>query len=110
MSISGLHGRAVFDPLNLSDGDAFACCDRCGITYSLKDLVWQYDWRGNSLQNIRILVCKLTCNDEPFEFFRPVVLPPDPMPILDARPPFYAVQEGPPPNPNNDSVLAQLVD
>lgn len=107
MSICGLHGRAEFDPESLSEGDAFACCDRCGITYTMKDLTWQYDWRGDSMQNLRILCCRRTCVDKPFEFNRPVILPPDPMPILNARPPFYAAQEGPPPNPN---FIGQLID
>jgi hypothetical protein len=84
------HGRATVDPSNPS---AFGVCDRCGLTYNRKDLVWQYDWRGNSLQNIRLLVCTVTCLDKPFELQRPLKLPPDPETIRDARPEIYYVDE-----------------
>lgn len=107
MSICGLHGRAIFDPLNDTVEAAFSTCDRCGLQYRHDDLVWQYDWRGNNMQNLMILVCKRTCVDEPFEFNRPIILPPDPMPILDARPGFYAAEEGPALAPNFE---AQLID
>jgi hypothetical protein len=107
MSICGLHGRAFTDPYTL---DPYATCDRCGIQYNMRDLVWQYDWRGDALMNLRILVCTRTCVDEPFEFNRPIILPPDPMPVLDARPGFYAAQEGPPPAPGYENTIAQEID
>jgi hypothetical protein len=106
MSIAGLQGRAYTDP---DAPDAPGICDRCGRKWMLKDLQWQYDFRGNSLQNLRILVCP-DDYDEPFEFNRPVILPPDPIPIMDARPGFYASQEGPPPAPGYDNYLGQLID
>jgi hypothetical protein len=59
----------------------------------LADLSWQYDFRGNSLKNLRLLVCE-RCLDEAQEQLRPVILPPDPVPVLDARPGTYYSQQG----------------
>lgn len=97
------HGRARVDPQN---PQAFAVCDRCRLLYNHVDLSWQYQWRGNELTNIRLLVCE-RCLDKPHEFARPVILPPDPVPIPYPRPDNYASAEGPPP-PN--VYVRQLVD
>lgn len=83
-------GRATTDPDSPS---AHGICDRCGFRYLHRDLVWQYSYRGNALTNIRILVCTQTCLDVPFEFNKPIILPPDPLPIKDPRPEFFASDE-----------------
>lgn len=83
------HGKARVDP---SKPQAFGVCDRCSFLYNRVDLTWQFDWRGNSLQNIRLLVC-CKCLDKPFELQRPLKLPPDPEVIRDARPENYLVDE-----------------
>jgi hypothetical protein len=49
-------------------------------------LRWQFDWRGERLQNLRILVCDSGCYDEPQEQLRARILSPDPLPIFNARP------------------------
>jgi len=67
-----------------SNPQAHAICDRCGFRYNWVDLRWQFDWRGASLQNLRILVCK-TCYDKPQEQLRAIVVPADPTPIINAR-------------------------
>lgn len=87
------HGRARVDPQN---PQAFAVCDRCRMLYNRVDLSWQHQYRGNSLVNIRLLVCK-GCLDTPHEFARPAILPPDPVAIGDPRPDNVAAAEGPPP-------------
>lgn len=87
------HGHARVDP---SDPQAFAVCDRCGFWWNRADLRWQYQYRGNSLVSLRLLVCE-RCLDEPHEFARPAVLPPDPLPIPDPRPENTAAAEGAPP-------------
>jgi hypothetical protein len=71
---------------------ALATCDRCGLTYNHKDLVWQWDWRGTNLQNLKILVCKRTCLDKPQIQLRAIVIPPDPLPVINARPEMYSVE------------------
>jgi hypothetical protein len=83
------HGKARVNPRNL---EAFAVCDRCFGVYNHPDLQWQFEWRGNSLQNTRLLVCR-NCLDIPQEQFRTLVLPPDPTPISDPRPYPYTYAE-----------------
>lgn len=73
------------------------CCDRCGFRWYHHDLRWQFDWIGNELSNLRLLVCP-RCEDVPQpNGRRPVVLPPDPVPVKDPRPGFMTQQEGPAP-------------
>ena len=81
MGFGSISGRARTD---VNNPRAFACCDRCGFWYNHCDLQWQFDIRGRGLVNIRILVCE-TCNDEPSYQLKPRIIPPDPLPILNAR-------------------------
>jgi hypothetical protein len=67
-----------------SNPQAHAICDRCGFRYNNTDLKFQFDWRGTSLQNLRILVCS-TCYDTPQQQLRALTLPADPVPIMNAR-------------------------
>jgi len=89
------HGRAKVDSNSPS---AFGVCDRCKMLYNLRDLHWQYDWRGPRLMNLRLLVCDKDL-DKPQEQLRPRVIPPDPLPIPNARPENFAAEMGPPPAP-----------
>lgn len=77
---------------NASNPQAHAICDRCGFRYNHVNLKWQFDWRGTSLQNIRMLVCN-TCYDEPQEQLRAIIVPADPVPILNPRLQDFAVAE-----------------
>ena len=81
MAYASKQGRARINP---TAPQAAGACDRCGFVYSFRDLRWQYDWRGASLVNIRILVCS-DCFDEPQEQLRAIVVPADPLPIEQAR-------------------------
>lgn len=83
------HGRAKVDA---NSPRAFGICDRCGFLYNHSDLHWQYDFRGRSLANLRILVCE-TCEDTPQNQLKPRVIPPDPVPIPNARPERYRQYE-----------------
>lgn len=74
--------------------EAFAFCDRCGFRYNRSQLVWQMDWRGNAIANLRILVCTRTCDDIPQPQLRPIIVGPDPVPVKDPRPGFQATQQG----------------
>lgn len=71
-------------------------CDRCNFRYMLSELRWQYDWRGNELQNLRILVCR-HCEDVPQPQLRPIIVGPDPYPVQDPRPGFAFGEMGPQP-------------
>lgn len=77
------------------------------------DLTWQYDYVGSpSLQNTRILVCE-KCYDAPQPQLSPIILPPDPPPVYNARVEpyfidentFLATDEGEPIGTEDDEVL-----
>ena len=89
MGYASKSGRAHTNP---SNPQAFAICDRCGFTYNHVNLRWQFDWRGTSLQNLRLLVCS-RCYDEPQEQLRAIVVPADPVPIQNPRIPDYVTAE-----------------
>lgn len=81
MAYASISGRARTSSRNPR---AFAVCDRCQIWYNHCDLQFQYDWAGASLINKRILVCK-SCNDVPQNQLRAIVIPADPVPIMNPR-------------------------
>lgn len=83
------HGRANVDATNPS---AFGVSDRSGRWYNFRDLVWQYDWRGSRLMNLRILV-PVQELDKPQQQLRPKIVPPDPVPIMNARPEQFAADD-----------------
>lgn len=85
------NGRAV---VSQTDPRALAICDRCGFRYNHDDLSWQFQWRGTILQNIRILVCD-SCKDTPQEQLRVIILPIDPVPVMNARPENFIGDDNP---------------
>jgi hypothetical protein len=94
MSYASQAGRARTSP---SNPQAHAICDRCGFRYNHANLRWQYDWRGASLANIRLLVCN-TCYDNAQQQLRAIVVPADPLPISNPRTQdFVAAEAGPVP-------------
>lgn len=86
-----------FAEIDANNPNALGQCDRCSFIYNLKNLRFQFDWRGNVLTNLRIRVCP-KCYDVPYQGNRPIKLPADPPPVMNARPITYAVEEedGPP--------------
>lgn len=73
---------------------AHAICDRCGLRFNHDNLSWDYQWAGPRLQNRRFLVCD-SCLDVPQEGLRTIVIPPDPAPIMNARPDDYVNADNP---------------
>lgn len=69
---------------------ALGVCDRCGFVVNHKDLRWQFEYQGMQLQNLNILVCD--CYDIPNPNLKTIVLPPDPLPVLNPRPEPYSVE------------------
>lgn len=69
---------------NSSNPQAFGVCDRCSQWYNFVNLRYQYQWGGASLINTRFLVCN-NCYDTPQEQLRSIVLPADPVSIVNAR-------------------------
>lgn len=78
--------------VNPSSPRAWGTSDRNGFIGNLEDLRWQYDWAGTQMINKRILVHKDEL-DEPQEQLRAIKIPPDPDPVLNARPEPYSVDE-----------------
>lgn len=76
------HSRARISP---ESPRARGACDRCDRIYNHHDLRWQLQWSGIKLQNLRFLVCS-ECYDTPNPQLKARILPPDPTPILNARP------------------------
>jgi hypothetical protein len=83
------HGRAKVSSKN---PQAFAICDDCGFLYNHSKLVWQREWAGNTLVNKKQLVCP-RCNDTPNQQLRSIILPADPMPVLNPRVQNYVAAE-----------------
>jgi len=85
------HSHYVADPTNPK---AKGVCDRCGSIYQHSKLTWQFQFVGPKLQNLRFLVCP-PCYDKPQPNIRTIVIPPDPIPIMNARPENYVLDDNP---------------
>lgn len=82
MPIAMRSGRAR---ISLRHPRALGECDRCGFIDNHDRLIRQRQWAGNTLRDVGLLVCG-RCLDVPQDQYRTVILPPDPFPILNARP------------------------
>lgn len=80
-------GRARVSATN---PQAAAICDRCGFVFNHVDLKFQFDYAGAGLYNKRILVCD-RCDDDAQPQMKAIVLPPDPVPVLNPRPQDYSL-------------------
>lgn len=84
------HPRSAdVDPDNLS---AWSTSDRNGFITNHRKMRWQWDWNGPQLINKRILVDQDEL-DIPQEQLRSIVIPPDPNPLMNARPEPYTIDE-----------------
>jgi hypothetical protein len=86
MAYASRQGRARVSPRSPR---AAAQCDRCSFVFNHSDLRFQFDYRGTTLQNTRLLVCR-RCEDVPNQQLRAIVIPADPVPISNPRVPNYA--------------------
>jgi hypothetical protein len=86
------HGRA---DINVNRPQALGVCDRCGFLYNHNKLMWQTDWRGPQVQNLRVLVCDMCLDTLQQNGQRTIVLPGDPIPINNARPEAYIPDSNP---------------
>ena len=89
MGYASIQGRARVSSRN---PQAAAICDRCGFVYNHVNLSWQFDWAGASLINKRLLVCS-PCNDVPQQQLRAIIVPADPVPIMNPRLQDFATAE-----------------
>ncbi len=116
MGFADIHGKARVSSRNPA---AFAQCDYCYDLYNLVDLKWQFEWYGTQLTNTGFKAC-YRCISRPQDQLRPIILPPDPIPVDQPRPPYYSAVIGlegftqytltPTDNPpqNKSDVLAQV--
>jgi hypothetical protein len=81
MTYSDQAGKARTDPRRPR---AFGVCDQCGTWFNLRTLRWGMEYMGPGLQRTGFRVCS-DCFDQPQDQLRPIILPPDPMPVADPR-------------------------
>jgi len=74
-------GHARVDPQHPR---SFGICDTCGFQYLHSDLKWGVQITGTQTRRTGFLQCP-TCWDKPNPSLRVVVLPADPVPILNPR-------------------------
>src|SRR5262249_3712356 len=77
-----------------SNPEAWATSDRSGFVGNRKSLRLQVEWAGTQRVNQQVLVYPDEY-DEPNRQLGTIILPPDPVPILNARPENYALDEQP---------------
>lgn len=75
-------------PTDMEAPRATGICDRCGAKYWLDELPWQWDVRGNTLQNLRLRVCE-RCYDDPAWILKPVIIVGPEGVVKDPRPYLY---------------------
>ena len=71
---------------------SWGTCDRSGFIDNQENLCWQMEWGGTQLYNKKILVTP-DMLDKPQRQLGTIILPPDPVSILNARPEPYYVEE-----------------
>lgn len=98
------HGKYV--AVSATNPEAQAQCDRCSFWRNRGDLVFQTQWAGQHLYNVQVLVCRDRCFDTPNEQLRTIILPPDPPPIINARPPNFTYEEN---GPVQSTLAADVV-
>lgn len=74
------------------DPKAWGTCDRCGFNFNLHELQQQMQWAGPAMVRKSSRVCS-RCMDRPSEHMRTVDRGPDPLPIHNARPEPYTLDE-----------------
>jgi hypothetical protein len=76
-------------PVKPNAPEEIGLCDRCYFRYPLSALTWQFEYRGNSLQNIWLRVCPRDL-DIPQEQLRPVIIRGPESVVRNPRPYSYA--------------------
>lgn len=74
-------------------------CDLCAFVFHLDELQYQMEYRGMQLQSTGWLRCP-PCMDIPQPQMKPIILPPDPVSVQNARPVNYD-------QANNDYLATQ---
>lgn len=82
MAFGDIQGRAR---TSVRSPRAKGVCDDCGEWYVLTELNKQMEFFGPALKWTGFLVCD-HCLDRPQDQNRPIILPPDPVPVVNPRP------------------------
>lgn len=77
---------------NATHPEAWGTCDRSGFVLQQQNMQWQFEWQGTKLVNQRILVAP-DMYDKPNRQLGTIILPPDPVSIVNARPENYPIDE-----------------
>lgn len=83
--------RAEVDP---QKPRAWGTSDRNGHIGNLHKFQWQFEWRGTHLINTRAYIHEDEL-DIPQRQLGTLIIPPDPIPLINARPENYAIDEQP---------------
>lgn len=78
--------------LDIDRPDPWSTSDRGGWVGDHSQMRWQFVWAGSQIINTGLLVFEDEY-DIPNEQFRTLVLPPDPDPLMNARPEPYVIDE-----------------
>lgn len=102
--------RAQVDPQHPR---GWATSDKNGMVGNLNKMRWQYDWRGSHIINLRILVHEDEL-DVPQRQLGTLVIPPDPLPLVNVRPENYSIDEQPVSTrytigPNGQAALIRVI-
>lgn len=84
--------RAQVDPTSPA---GWGSSDRNGMIGNLKDMRYQHDWRGPRIVNTRVLMHEDELDEPQRQLGSPALLGPDPVPLANARPEQYNVDEYP---------------
>lgn len=70
----------------------WATCQRCGFVFNLYKLETQMGWRGTQLLPLNLQVDH-KCLDKPQRQLGTIILSPDPVPLFNALPEPYSIDE-----------------
>lgn len=76
-------------PTDINAPEPVGWCDRGQHKEYLSRLFWQFQWVGNSLQNLHLRVCE-RCLDVPNDQLRPLILIGPEGVVKDPRPPIFS--------------------
>lgn len=80
--------------VNADNPAGWATCDTCGFVTNHNKLAWERQWFGPALRNTGFLLCEGCIEkSKPAPFLQTLILPPDPPPLMNARPENYAADE-----------------
>jgi hypothetical protein len=84
--------RPKYARVNPSSPAAYGTCDRSGFIGNQQNLRSQVQWRGLRLLDTNLLVLPKFL-DTPQRQLGTIILSPDPVPVLNARPENYPIDE-----------------